>query len=263
MCKRVKTNAIGRVILFLLVLVHCSEAWSFTVPERLEYELSWLGVKAGDSALEITSDSEGVSTIVSTTQSVAWISVFYPVQDRVESVFIPKEQWVPVKYHLDQHEGSRRKDIEIRFSSDEGKALYIDHIEQKEREYDVPSLVFDPLSALYRVRKLDLVVGRSSYVTLFDSEKVYDLEIQVVRRETIKVPAGKFETILVIPILKSEGIFSREGPIYTWLSDDEKRVPVKLKTQVAVGSVTAELTGGSYWPANPVSADKDQSEKDR
>jgi len=256
----VKLGDRGTTILFFLVIMVCAPAWSFTIPEKLEYELSWLGLKAGDSALEITRDGKDMLTIISRTQSVPWISVFYPVEDRVKSISLQKDQWIPVKYHLVQREGDRRKDIEIRFESDEGKALYIDHIKKKEREYDVPSVVFDPLSALYRVRQLDLVVGQSSYVTVFDSEKVYDLEIQVIRKEMIKVPAGKFETILVVPILKSEGIFSREGPVYTWLSDDERRIPVKLKTRVAVGSITAELSGGSYW-MKPTLPEKDQAEK--
>jgi len=239
----VKLGDRGTTILFFLVIMVCAPAWSFTIPEKLEYELSWLGLKAGDSALEITRDGKDMLTIISRTQSVPWISVFYPVEDRVKSISLQKDQWIPVKYHLVQREGDRRKDIEIRFESDEGKALYIDHIKKKEREYDVPSVVFDPLSALYRVRQLDLVVGQSSYVTVFDSEKVYDLEIQV-----------------IVPILKSEGIFSREGPVYTWLSDDERRIPVKLKTRVAVGSITAELSGGSYW-MKPTLPEKDQAEK--
>lgn len=253
-------SVVGTATIVFLIAILCLPAWPFNVPERLEYELSWLGLKAGDSVLEITADEKERRTIVSTTQSVPWISVFYPVEDRVVSTFVQKENWIPVKYHLNQREGDRRKDIEIRFESEEGKALYIDNIEKKEKEYYIPSVVYDPLSALYRVRKIDLVVGKSAYVTVFDSEKVYDLEIQVIRKETIEVPAGKFETILVVPILKSEGIFSREGPVYTWLSDDERRLPVKLKTRVAVGSVTAELSGGSYWP-RPAASDKEQAEQ--
>jgi hypothetical protein len=46
--------------------------------------------------------------------------------------------------------------------------------------------------------------------------------------------------------MKSEGIFYRKGEIYIWLTDDEKRVPVMLKTKVKIGSVNASLVGGSY-----------------
>jgi hypothetical protein len=70
--------------------------------------------------------------------------------------------------------------------------------------------------------------------------------VKVLKKETITVPAGTFDTVMVTPILQSEGIFSREGPVYTWLTDDEKKIPVMVKTRVAVGSVSAVLIGGSY-----------------
>jgi hypothetical protein len=76
---------------------------------------------------------------------------------------------------------------------------------------------------------------------VFDNEKVYDLEVQVLRKERITVPAGTFDTVLIKPLLQSEGIFSRKGPIYTWLTDDRRRIPVRIKTSVVVGSLTAEL----------------------
>jgi hypothetical protein len=46
--------------------------------------------------------------------------------------------------------------------------------------------------------------------------------------------------------MKSEGIFYKKGDILIWLTDDEKRIPVLLKTKVVVGSITATLIGGQY-----------------
>ncbi|MEE9523385.1 MAG: DUF3108 domain-containing protein [Thermodesulfovibrionales bacterium] len=242
----IKTGKISVVISFILVLSLCSGAGAFDIPERLEYDLKWLGIKAGESALEINSIGGERVMIVSTSRSIGWVSFFYPVDDRVESVFDMKSAWYPVMYHLKTFEGDREKDWEIFFDSNEGKATYVDHIKKENRKYDVPKIIYDPLSALYRIRKTDLSVGVPAYIKLFDSKKVYDLEVKVLRRETITVPAGTFDTILITPILQSEGIFSREGPVYTWLTDDEKRIPVMVKTKVAVGSVSAVLVGGSY-----------------
>jgi hypothetical protein len=149
-------------------------------------------------------------------------------------------------YHLKIFEGDREKDWEIFFDSDGGKASYVDHIKKENKEYDVPKIIYDPLSALYQIRKTELSVGVPAYIKLFDSKKVYDLEVQVLRKEKITVPAGTFDTILIRPILQSEGIFSRKGPVYTWLTDDDKRIPVMVKTRVAVGSISAVLVGGSY-----------------
>ncbi len=66
--------------------------------------------------------------------------------------------------------------------------------------------------------------------------------LRVLRRETVKVPAGEFSTIVVQPIIKTRGIFSEGGEAEIFITDDERRIPVKLKSKLVVGSVTLELT---------------------
>jgi hypothetical protein len=70
----------------------------------------------------------------------------------------------------------------------------------------------------------------------------------VLRREELVTPLGRFKTIVIQPLLKSEGIFARTGDMFIWLTDDDRRIPVQMKSKVVVGSITATLTGGSYWP---------------
>ncbi len=81
---------------------------------------------------------------------------------------------------------------------------------------------------------------------VFDNKKLYKAEVQVVKKEEIETGFGTFKTILIRPVLQSEGIFSRKGDILIWLTDDAKRLPVLLKTKVKVGSIKATLTGGKY-----------------
>jgi hypothetical protein len=69
------------------------------------------------------------------------------------------------------------------------------------------------------------------------------------RREEVRTPLGKFKTIMVKPLLKAEGFFARTGDVTIWVTDDERRIPVKMTTKVKLGKITATLVGGSYWPA--------------
>jgi hypothetical protein len=70
--------------------------------------------------------------------------------------------------------------------------------------------------------------------------------VQVLKKDRIKLPIGTFDTVIVKPLMQSEGIFNRKGEIYIWLTDDEKHIPVKMQTKVAVGSITATLIQGYY-----------------
>lgn len=215
------------------------------LPERFEYILKWGLVVAGQSSMELSHGEEGL-VITSTATSADWVTSFYPVKDIVTSRIENTTTFFPLHYRINTLEGTHRKDKEVLFARLEGAALYRDNLKEEEQEYEIPEIIFDPLSIFYRVRQLDLVVGKSIFVPLFDSKKIWNVEVQVIKKETIKVPAGTFDTILIKPKLESEGIFYRKGEIFIWLTDDERRIPVKLKTKVSFGSIIASMTGGQY-----------------
>jgi hypothetical protein len=74
-------------------------------------------------------------------------------------------------------------------------------------------------------------------------------EVQILRREVVETPLGRFKTVVIKPLLKSEGVFTLSGDVFIWLTDDERRIPILIKSKVKIGSITATLVGGSYWPS--------------
>ena len=105
----------------------------------------------------------------------------------------------------------------------------------------IPPFVQDALSALYFVRTQPLHVGDTFRIPHFDNGNLYDLAVIVHKKEKIKVPAGTFQTILVEPLMASEGIFKRKGKLNIWMTDDERRIPVKMTSKIAIGSIGANL----------------------
>lgn len=236
-------------LLFFLFLALWGRAWAVGIPERLVFDLTWTGVKAGTATLEIMNERDSVR-IVSTARSADWLSVFYEVDDRVESVLSGGEAApFPGKartYRVRLREGRHRRDKEVVFEHEKGRVSYIDHLRKSRRIYPIGNGTFDPLSSFYHIRSLPLEVGRSLYVDIFDSKKMWHVEVQILRRERIRTSLGEFNTIVIKPLMQSEGIFNRKGEIEIWLTDDTKRVPVKMQTKAAVGSIIATLVGGSF-----------------
>lgn len=238
-----------KVFLLLFVMFYYSLTFPFNIPETLKFDLLWTGIKAGESVMEIKNDANSI-IITSMTKSADWISVFYAVDDRIESRLIrndPKNViGYPVQYKIKIREGRHRKNKEVIFDQENSKAVYIDYLDNVRKEFDLTSPVFDALSSLYYIRNLELEVGKSVYATVFDSKKIWNVEVRVLRKEKIKVSGTEYNTIVVKPLLKSEGIFYRKGEVYLWLTDDEKKIPVRVKTKVKIGSITANLVGGSF-----------------
>jgi hypothetical protein len=226
-----------------LVSIAPPVASALGTPEKLSYDITWTGIKAGTATQEIIDDGNSIR-VVSTVRSAAWISVFFPVEDKVESSLAkaePPQLGLPHHFRMKVREGSHRRDREIIFDQKNRKAEYIDHIGGEKATLDILQNTYDPYSSFYYLRTLKLEVGKSVFVNMLDNKKLWNVEVQVVKKEKLNTILGKVNTIQVRPIMKSEGIFERKGAIDIWLTDDEKRIPVKMKTKVAVGSITATL----------------------
>ena len=93
---------------------------------------------------------------------------------------------------------------------------------------------------------MELTVGQSVFIENHADKKNYPLEIKVLRKERVKVPAGKFDCIVVEPVMRSAGVFSHKGKLTVWLTDDDVRIPVLMKSKVMIGSISAVLTDVEY-----------------
>ncbi|MGO9379470.1 MAG: DUF3108 domain-containing protein [Dissulfurispiraceae bacterium] len=242
-----RQSKIAACILLLLCLP--SAALSYTLPEKLEYDLTWAGIKAGTASLETVENGQYIQ-FISRAMSSDVVSVFYRVEDLAVSS-LKKEAHktlpgTPYSYRLKTSEGSHKKDKEVYFDFIEKKATYINYIEREQQVFAIGESTMDALSCFFYVRFLPLQVGKSVFVEIFDNKKLYKAEVQVVKKEAIETSLGTFKTILIKPVLQSEGIFSRKGDILIWLTDDAKRLPVLLKTKVKVGSIKATLTSWKY-----------------
>jgi hypothetical protein len=238
--------AVTVAVLFLLV---GSVASALTIPERLEYDLTWSGILAGTAVLEVKDNGPDIQFISRATSS-PFVTVFYKVEDSAVSSLrkAPHKTLpgIPYNYRMKLSEGSSRKDKEVIFDLTANKAIYIDHLENERLSFDVSEKTMDALTCFFHVRYLPLQVGKSVYAQIFDNKKYYRVEVQVLKKEEIETPLGKFNTILIKPILLTEGIFIRKGDVLIWLTDDDRRLPVLLKTKVKVGAIMATLTGGIY-----------------
>ncbi|PKL52596.1 MAG: DUF3108 domain-containing protein [Nitrospira bacterium HGW-Nitrospira-1] len=244
-----RLNRAALLLSLAFFLFFLPDASAFNTPEKFIFDLTWAGVKAGTATLEIA-NFNGHAKIISTARSADWVSVFYTVDDRIESLLqgaqTPMLSGLPQSYRVKLREGSHRRDKEVIFDHTNLQATFIDHIGAEKNTYKIGEKTFDPLASFYYIRTLRLDVGKSVYVDIFDSKKLWNVEVQVLRKEKIKTNLGEFDTVVIKPMMRSEGIFNRKGDMYIWLTDDLKRIPVKMQTKAAVGSITATLVGGTF-----------------
>ena len=94
------------------------------------------------------------------------------------------------------------------------------------------SLPLDDISFVYFVRSLPLEVGREYTLHRYFQESGNPVVIRVLRKDTVEVPAGTFNTIVVQPIIRTSGLWSEGGEAEIHFSDDEDRFVVYMKADV-------------------------------
>ncbi len=251
---RLKYLISAAIVLISALSLHkaATIAAAFPIPERLEFELSYTGITAGRAVQEVKQVGDEI-IIVSTAKSADWINLFFPVDDRIESILVsgtpPLYIGVPRLYRERIREGWTRFQKDAVFDRQKLEVSTKDFLKNSQSNQKISKRTYDTLSSFFYFRSVPLQVGTSYFIDIFDCKKLWNTEVQVLRREEIETPLGRFKTVVIRPLLKSEGIFARTGEMLIWLTDDERRIPVLMKSKVRIGSITATLVGGSYWPA--------------
>lgn len=211
----------------------------FRAGESLKFSVNYGFINAGAAYLEVPEvrdwDGHPVYTLVARAESNRFFSGFYKVRNRIES-FWDSTGHFSRRYYENRREGKHRALNEIVFDYDRQEARYLDG-----RTFPIPPEVQDALSAFYFTRTQALPLGGSVFFDYHASRKSLPLEVRILGREQVNTPAGKFDCVAVEPLLKAGGIFKNKGRLVIWLTDDERRMPVLMKSKVMVGSISATL----------------------
>lgn len=207
--------------------------------ERLFFNIYWFGIYVGKAEIEAVNNNGNIK-IISQVHSAPFLSTFYKVEDYAESQLT---NGIPSFFKIKQMEGRKRSDKETFFDINNRKITHINYIKGTKDEHNINvEMLWDVMSGFYYLRTQKLNIGESIYINIFDSNKFYQAEVQVLRREKIRLSDDtEIDSVVVKPILKSEGLFQNKGDISIWLTDDEIKLPVRIETEVPIGRVVAEL----------------------
>jgi hypothetical protein len=215
----------------------------FFVGEELVFEVRWMGLLAGNASMavnsQLTRDGHDVYHIKTLAQSSPFFSLFYHVRD-VGETFMDVRELHPWYFHLDQHEGSRVSRHTVAFDRGRGVAIYTKN-QEAPKEIDIPPGVQDSLSSFYVLRTLPLRVGQPVHIKTFSNGRVYDVEVQILRREKVEAYWGSVDTLVVRPLMRFQEILRQKGDVHIWITDDDRRLPVRMETTIKVGSIEAML----------------------
>jgi len=183
-----------------------------------------------------------LAKLITTARSSSFVTKFFPVDNRVESIVDPATL-LPEHLKFKRREGKKKEDIEYAFHQKEGTVTVVKG-EATETLNMLPGTQ-DIISCLYFARsELSLQPGSSLTMNVYHDKKNRKLDVQVEEIEMVSGPWGEVETARVLVVMPFQGLFLNKGNIRVWFTNDDRRIPVRMKAKVVIGSIVADLVSG-------------------
>jgi hypothetical protein len=242
-------------IIFLFLLL-CKPVFSentkipFSVGEKLEYNLTWSGIKAGTASLEVLPskkiNGEKACHFVMNTRTTPFLDKIYKVRDTIISV--ANCDLTFSHYYKKKHEGKRKKNVTVTFDNKKNTAQYVSKKKTSKKKTKKPISIkpgtIDPLTALYYTRMMiDQDMNNIEFYVTDGKKNVLGC-VKVIKKEIIEINGKNIEAYLVEPDTQDiGGVFkkSKHAKLQIWLTADDRRIPVMIKSKVFIGSFTAVL----------------------
>ena len=218
----------------------------FNPGEKLTFNLKWCFIPAGEAVLKVL-PIENISGIkayhfVLTVKTNQFFDAIYKIRDRIDS-YTDIDMTRSILYKKMQAGRKHKRDVVVSFNWDKNEAQY-SNFGKKRKPVSLLPGSFDPLSIFYYSRTCDFKEKFILQRPVTDGKKSIIGSGEVIKRETIKLKNGKFDTYLLEPEIKDlSGVFrkSKNATIKIWITADKRKIPVRIKSKVVVGSFVADL----------------------
>jgi hypothetical protein len=232
-----------------------AQAVSFVDGERFFYRVGW-GIFSHAGEITIAAQSDETAgppqmRVTTTTTTQGFIRALYRFDGKAECVFDASGRMLAASAQA----SSKKKQTHVAAVFDYPASLvrYEDFI-RPERNLDIPLPVGRPMdlvTTLIDARAWNLQLGERRPVTVMFDDEFYELIIVAERVERVRGPLGECQALVLKPVMEKDpkGMFKRGGTVHVWISQDERRLPVKFKVGTKVGTGTAWLT--QYQSGNP------------
>ncbi len=223
---------------------------AFKAGEWLKFRIHYGFLNASYATLHVLNDSienTPVYHVVGRGRTTGFASLFFKVDDTYESYF-DKTDGKPYRFVRKISEGGYTKDIEINFDYNQDLAILDDKKNNKKFNFTIQEGIQDLISGFYYLRNRyefqDLEIGKSLELSmLYDDDGIFPFRLKYLGKEILRTKYGKVECLKFRPYVQSGRVFKEQESLSLWVSNDRNKIPIRIKADLAVGSIKADLDG--------------------
>jgi hypothetical protein len=240
-------NKLSILILLLISTYSFSQKKAYDDGEWLKFRVHYGLLTAGVATLEVKNEilnDEEVSHVIGFGESTGMASWFFKVEDHYES-YIIKDKDLPKRFIRKIDEGGHTKDIQIDFDHISQNATIFNYEDDTEKIVSFPTDAQDMVSSFYYLRNNldteDIEGGDEIALDMFFDRENYKFKLKFLEREILNTEFGKVSCLVFRPYVQSGRVFKEKESLTIWVSDDDNKIPLLIKADLAVGSLKATL----------------------
>lgn len=229
-----------------------AEGLPYADGERLTYHFYWGVFMVGRGTFEVRRQKGAVDEFTVVVRSNDFISAIYPVEDTLRSRFDPERQR-SLSWEQQRKEGPQQVWEQAWFLYDLGHGWMQSLLTGESKWYEIPrDGVLDKLSLVYAMRHKDWRAKDRYSATLGNDRGNHTVEVR--KLGTAVVSLEEFPPIAAFRVEPDPQYlrgFVKRGRMVAWVSDDERKIPLKVVSKLPIGSVSAQLVraeGVGEWP---------------
>ncbi len=224
---------------------------TFREGEKVTFAFSWFAIKAGTVTLEVHPfvyiGGRKAYHFVGTAKSSGAMDLIHSVDDWVE-VYVDVETFYPFKSALHGVETDRLREGLMLFDYENKKIEYWlkrVHVKKGTKEDRLTDVlvpgVLDVFSSAFFLRAQKLEVGKTYHTDIYNEGKRITVDAEVLREEKLDTALGQFDTLVIRPITRFEGILQTSGDSTFWLSNDERHLVLQVETKIKIGYLMGKV----------------------
>jgi hypothetical protein len=225
----------------------------FGTGEQMEYKIHYGFVNAAEAVMRVKPqlekvDEEDCYQIEIVGKTIGMFDLFMRVRDKF-GTYIDEDLLVPRKFYRQIEEGKYRKHEIVDFDIDNDLATVKKYDSKKEVwkksvEYDTYEDAQDLVSGYYYLRTLDFnnyAEGDTISVNVFFDDENSKFQMIFLGKESVKTKIGRYDALVISPLMPKNKLFDGKDAIKVWLSDDQDKIPLKVKAQMFIGALEIDI----------------------
>ena len=223
------------IVIFLFSTIKAVDSIPFNIGEKLIYDVSFAGIKAGKAFLEVIDNGDTSNIQIRFVAKTSFpFSTIYSIDDQIDT-------WLDIKkLHTNKiiksiNQGNYSKESETIIDYDNFISI------TNNDTIFINGYLYDPYSLFYVLRTKSLIIGKTTTINTFTGKKITPIQIITKSKEKINTIVGPFDCLVVKPFREGSTLLKNKGDMMIWFSNDEKRIPIQIRIKLQYGSMLLKI----------------------